>query len=52
VAEVHGAEAARPQGAPHLVTAEGSGHGRGGASRRGRGQAARERLAVRPPGPA
>src|SRR5262245_16249542 len=34
VAEVHGPEAAHPQGAPHLVTAEGRGRGRGGVGRR------------------
>jgi hypothetical protein len=36
VAEVDGAEAARPQGAPHLITAEGRGWGRRAPRRRGR----------------
>jgi hypothetical protein len=34
MAEVHGAEAAHPQGAPHLVTAEGCGRDGSGAGRR------------------
>src|SRR4029077_13649380 len=35
VAEVYGTEAARPQGAPHLIAAEGRGRGRDGPRRRG-----------------
>ena len=44
VAEVHGAEAARPQGAPHLVAAEGGGRGRGVPLRRRLGRRTRREV--------
>ena len=44
VAEVHGAEAAGPQGVPHLVAAEGGGRGRGVPLRRRLGRRTRRQV--------